>query len=71
MSISYCYRKVRTQAPEIYTHELIEVIFNQPYCKIAILEEKKSPPAHGEQISKTIGRAWNSRIRNRRQGDTL
>ena len=33
--------KVRTQAPEIYTHELIEVIFNQPYCKIAILEEKK------------------------------
>jgi Fic family protein len=33
--------KVRTQALEIYTHELIEVIFNQPYCKIAILEEKK------------------------------
>lgn len=33
--------KVRTQAPEIYTHELIEVLFNQPYCKIAILEEKK------------------------------
>lgn len=33
--------KVRTQAPEIYTHELIEVIYNQPYCKIAILEEKK------------------------------
>lgn len=33
--------KVRSQAPEIYTHELIEVIFNQPYCKIAILEEKK------------------------------
>jgi Fic family protein len=37
--------KVRTQAPEIYTHELIEVIFNQPYCKIAILEEKKLLPA--------------------------
>ena len=33
--------KVRTEAPEIYSHELIEVIFNQPYCKIAILEEKK------------------------------
>jgi Fic family protein len=33
--------KVRTHAPEIYTHELIEVIFNQPYCKIAILEEKE------------------------------
>ncbi len=32
---------VRTKAPDIYTHELIEVIFNQPYCKIAILEEKK------------------------------
>ncbi|MBE0572671.1 MAG: Fic family protein [Ignavibacteriaceae bacterium] len=33
--------KVRTKAPDIYTHELIDVIFNQPYCKIAILEEKK------------------------------
>jgi Fic family protein len=33
--------KVKTKAPDIYTHELIEVIFNQPYCKIAILEEKK------------------------------
>ena len=33
--------KVKTQAPEIYTRELIEVIYNQPYCKIAILEEKK------------------------------
>jgi len=33
--------KVKEKAPEIYTHELIEVIFNQPYCKIAILEEKK------------------------------
>lgn len=33
--------KVKTEAPDIYTHELIEVIFNQPYCKIAILEEKK------------------------------
>jgi Fic family protein len=33
--------KVRTEAPDIYSHELIEVIFNQPYCKIAILEEKQ------------------------------
>jgi Fic family protein len=33
--------KVKEQASDIYTHELIEVIFNQPYCKIAILEEKK------------------------------
>lgn len=33
--------KVKTEAHDIYTHELIEVIFNQPYCKIAILEEKK------------------------------
>jgi Fic family protein len=33
--------KVKEKAPDIYTHELIEVIFNQPYCKIAILEEKK------------------------------
>lgn len=33
--------KVKWEAPEIYSHELIEVIYNQPYCKIAILEEKK------------------------------
>lgn len=33
--------EVKEKAPDIYTHELIEVIFNQPYCKIAILEEKK------------------------------
>jgi Fic family protein len=33
--------KVKTDAPDIYSHELIEVIYNQPYCKIAILEEKK------------------------------
>lgn len=33
--------KVKSEAPDIYSHELIEVIFNQPYCKIAILEEKK------------------------------
>jgi Fic family protein len=32
---------VKTKAPDIYSHELIEVIYNQPYCKIAILEEKK------------------------------
>ena len=33
--------KVKTKAPDIYSRELIEVIYNQPYCKIAILEEKK------------------------------
>ena len=33
--------KVKTEAPEIYSRELIEVIYNQPYSKIAILEEKK------------------------------
>lgn len=33
--------KVKSEAQDIYIHELIEVIFNQPYCKIAILEEKK------------------------------
>jgi Fic family protein len=33
--------RVKTKAPDIYSHELIEVIYNQPYCKIAILEEKK------------------------------
>lgn len=33
--------KVKWEAPEIYSHELIEAIYNQPYCKIAILEEKK------------------------------
>jgi len=32
---------VKTKAPDIYSRELIEVIYNQPYCKIAILEEKK------------------------------
>jgi Fic family protein len=34
-------KKVKTEAPEIYSRELIEVIFSQPYSKIAILEEKK------------------------------
>lgn len=33
--------KVKTKAPDIYSRELIEVVYNQPYCKIAILEEKK------------------------------
>jgi Fic family protein len=33
--------KVKTKAPDIYSRELIEVIYNQPYCKIAILEEQK------------------------------
>ena len=33
--------EVKAKAPDIYSRELIEVIYNQPYCKIAILEEKK------------------------------
>lgn len=33
--------KVKSLAGDIYSHELIEVIFSQPYCKISILEEKK------------------------------
>jgi len=33
--------KVKAEAPEIYSRELIEVIYNQPYSKIATLEEKK------------------------------
>lgn len=31
---------VRTQAPKIYTRELVDVIFEQPYCRIADLVEK-------------------------------
>jgi Fic family protein len=33
--------KVKNKAPAIYSHELIEVMFYQPYTKISILEEKK------------------------------
>jgi len=33
--------KVKTEAADIYSHELIDVIFSQPYCKISILEEMK------------------------------
>ncbi|HEY5537005.1 MAG TPA: Fic/DOC family N-terminal domain-containing protein [Ignavibacteria bacterium] len=33
--------KIKKEANDIYSHELIEVIFSQPYCKIAILEQKK------------------------------
>lgn len=32
--------KVKAEANDIYSHELIEVIFSQPYCKISILEEQ-------------------------------
>jgi len=32
--------KVKTEAPDIYSRELIEVIYNQPYSKIASLEKK-------------------------------
>jgi Fic family protein len=40
-SFAAAIEKVRTGAPEIYSHELVEVIFKQPYCKIAILEEEE------------------------------
>lgn len=30
---------VKDKASDIYSHELIELIFNQPYCKIALLEQ--------------------------------
>ena len=33
--------KVRNEAKEIYSHELIEILFSQPYCKIDILVENK------------------------------
>jgi Fic family protein len=39
-SFAAAVEKVKTQAPEIYSYELVEVIFKQPYCKIAILEEE-------------------------------
>jgi Fic family protein len=60
--------KVKTKAPDIYSHELIEVIYNQPYCKIAILEEKKIASRNtaskylrrleelGILVSETVGR---------------
>ncbi len=30
---------IRTQTPKIYSSELVDVLFNQPYCRIANLEE--------------------------------
>ena len=33
--------KVRSEAASIYSHELIEVLFTQPYCKNKILVEQK------------------------------
>ncbi len=33
--------KVKVEANDIYSRELIDVIFSQPYCKISILEEQK------------------------------
>jgi Fic family protein len=65
---TYIIEKVKTKAPDIYTHELIEVIYNQPYCKIAILEEKKIASRNtaskylrkleelGILVSETVGR---------------
>jgi hypothetical protein len=31
---------VRERLPKLYSRELIDVIFEQPYCRIGILEEK-------------------------------
>ena len=31
---------LKKDASDIYSHELIEILFSQPYCKISILEEK-------------------------------
>lgn len=33
--------KVKAEAADVYSHELIDVIFSQPYCKISILEERE------------------------------
>jgi Fic family protein len=30
-------KEVKTKAPEVYSHELLEVLFSQPYCKIKML----------------------------------
>jgi Fic family protein len=40
-SFAAAVEEVKTKVPEIYSHELVEVIFKQPYCKIAILEEEE------------------------------
>ena len=32
--------RVRVNAPKIYSHELVDVIFEQPYCRIANLTER-------------------------------
>jgi hypothetical protein len=33
--------KVKARLPKIYSKELVEVLFHQPYCKIAHLVENK------------------------------
>jgi len=33
--------KVKSELPQIYSFELMEVIFNQPYTKVAFLVDKK------------------------------
>jgi len=33
--------KVRTEAPKIYSRELIDLIFRQPYCKIGFVVDAK------------------------------
>lgn len=36
---------VREHLPKIYTRELVDVIFEQPYCRIGNLVEKKTLPS--------------------------
>lgn len=33
--------RVRTQAPKIYSRELIDLIFRQPYCKIGFVVDAR------------------------------
>ncbi len=33
--------KVKTELPGLYSKELVEILFEQPYCKIEILVDKK------------------------------
>lgn len=40
-SFAAAVEKVKIEAPDIYSHELVEVVFKQPYCKIANLEEEE------------------------------
>ena len=45
-------RYVRTELPKIYTRELVEMIFTQPYCRISNLVEARI--AHRQSASKYL-----------------